>query len=613
MQKMKRIALKYIRFLICFVLVFSVLALPQLQILSITANAQEYIPGVYTVKVSTTLRLRSEPNTSATVLDNLPNGTVVRVTQVSGGWGYINHDGKSGWISLEYTLFNGNVLPHTVKRKVIDVSHHQGGNIDWKKVKADGVQAAIIRLGVRGYGSGNPIKLDDYFLKNYKGATDAGLPVGVYFYGIPYSVQDAIDEANFVINVLKNNKIVLEYPVYFDIEYEGLNSYSKEAWSAASDAFMKKIEEAGYYAGLYTGRWNMENKIDPSILVGRGVWVAEYNSSLTETTYKGRYEMWQYSESGRVNGIYNSKGELVDVDMNWCYVDYPTFIKNNGYNGFEKPEEPEEPEEPQTPGDTEWRVIIEPTYESDGQRALIDKVTEKILKTELIPRLRYRPGEMTVIQPPTESENGFKAIYCLDTNKLLSKTPIPKTSSGLTEFDFGTESDWQIYTPESCQTEGWRRRYAKNPGYENVYEEELIEALPHEPGEANTTDPDCEHEGSILIKCKHCETVLQYTSISTVEHSYGEWEVKTKATRAKDGTLVRVCEVCGGENTKPYKLYDLNEDGKVDASDARFALRFGARLDIPDKLYEIISDDGAGKSTWTSIARSILRIAAKLD
>ena len=181
MQKMKRIALKYIRFLICFVLVFSVLALPQLQILSITANAQEYIPGVYTVKVSTTLRLRSEPNTSATVLDNLPNGTVVRVTQVSGGWGYINHDGKSGWISLEYTLFNGNVLPHTIKRKVIDVSHHQGGNIDWKKVKTDGVQAAIIRLGVRGYGSGNPIKLDDSFLKNYKGATDAGLPVGVYF------------------------------------------------------------------------------------------------------------------------------------------------------------------------------------------------------------------------------------------------------------------------------------------------------------------------------------------------------------------------------------------------------------------------------------------------
>jgi len=173
----RRNVFRYISFIMSFIMIFSIFSAGEL-----TAKADEFTfqPGMYAVNVNTSLRLRSEPGTNGAILDSLPNGTVVYVTEVNGSWGKITYNGKTGWISLEYTIFRGDTLPHTLKRKVIDVSYYQG-NINWNAVKADGVEAAILRIGVR-YTDSRKIGMDTKFLEYYEGATKAGIPVGVYFY-----------------------------------------------------------------------------------------------------------------------------------------------------------------------------------------------------------------------------------------------------------------------------------------------------------------------------------------------------------------------------------------------------------------------------------------------
>ena len=544
----RRNVFRYISFIMSFIMIFSIFSAGEL-----TAKADEFTfqPGMYAVNVNTSLRLRSEPGTNGAILDSLPNGTVVYVTEVNGSWGKITYNGKTGWISLEYTIFRGDTLPHTLKRKVIDVSYYQG-NINWNAVKADGVEAAILRIGVR-YTRSKEIGMDTKFLEYYEGATKAGIPVGVYFYSVSLNVQQALDEADFVITALKNNNIVLEYPVFYDIEDKNIYYLGKEMWTAMSNAFMTKIEEAGYYAGIYTSKWHFETYIDPSILVGRAVWVAEYTTK-ENTTYKGDYGMWQYSNTGRVNGINGY------VDMNWCYVDWPSFIKKNGYNGFEKQDE-----------NTYWDIISAPTHEKDGERILIDKKTGKAIKGELIPRLKYRASEPTVVKQPTAAQDGLMQTVCLDTGVILGQTPVPSLNSGPASYDFGTDEDWIVQIAPTCETAGRRIRYAKNSGGKEVIQWEFIAPIPHEAASEKTVGKNGNTEARNQTVCKHCGAVIEYT---------------------------------------PHLLYDFDLNSKVDAADARIVLRIAAKLDKATESHLIAS---GGDKINPNLARTILRRAAKLD
>lgn len=198
------------------------------------------------------------------------------------------------------------------KIKGIDISTWQGKvSLDnFKKVKSDGIGFVILRLGYTGTSSGK-CNLDDTFETNYKNAIAAGLPVGVYYYSGTKGETSAKIEAEFVLKHIKGKKI--SYPVYLDLE-ENKNSgrCSKETLAKACNAFCKVINAAGYTAGIYASLSWFNNKIG-NITAPHTKWVAQYNSICT---YKGSYDMWQYSSSGNIKGLTGR------IDVNYCYKDF---------------------------------------------------------------------------------------------------------------------------------------------------------------------------------------------------------------------------------------------------------------------------------------------------
>ena len=189
-----------------------------------------------------------------------------------------------------------------MKKKGIDVSYYQG-TIDWSKVKSSGIEFAILRIGYGMYDNQKDVKFDE----NYKNARANGIPVGLYLYSYAKNVDEAKREANLVLKWLNGRD--LEYPVYFDIEDKSQAKLGKSTLNAMCRAFCEIIEKAGYWAGIYSNKDWATNKISGAEL-GKDYtyWIAQYNSTCT---YTGPYAIWQYSSSGKVNGISGN------VDMNY--------------------------------------------------------------------------------------------------------------------------------------------------------------------------------------------------------------------------------------------------------------------------------------------------------
>lgn len=199
---------------------------------------------------------------------------------------------------------NGQVISH----KGIDVSKHQG-EIDWQQVAEDGVEFAFIRVAVRGYGTGKLVE-DEYFEKNMKGAINAGIKVGVYVFSQAVNEEEVLEEANLVLNKIAPYKI--DCPVVFDVEKISgangrMNELSLEERTNLTLLFCQTIENAGYKPMIYHNMEMGALMLDLETLESYDKWFAYYNSDLY---YPYDYKIWQYSHSGKVNGI---KGE---VDMN---------------------------------------------------------------------------------------------------------------------------------------------------------------------------------------------------------------------------------------------------------------------------------------------------------
>lgn len=203
---------------------------------------------------------------------------------------------------------NGQVVSH----KGIDVSKHQG-KINWQKVADDGVEFAFIRAALRGYGTGKLVE-DEYFEQNIKGALGAGIKVGVYVYSQAINEEELLEEADFVLKQIAPYKI--ECPVVYDVEMVSgadgrMNSLSVEERTKLTALFCQTIEQAGYRPMIYH---NMETgvlKVDLEELENYDKWFAYYNPNFY---YPYAYDVWQYSEKGRVNGI------ETDVDLNISFV-----------------------------------------------------------------------------------------------------------------------------------------------------------------------------------------------------------------------------------------------------------------------------------------------------
>lgn len=204
----------------------------------------------------------------------------------------------------------------------VDVSYYNG-TIDWTKAKKAGVQYAIIRVGYRGYGAAGTLCTDTQFLNNIKGSQKAGVKIGVYYFTEAINEKEAIEEAEYCINKISDYDVTL--PVAIDYEFPTSGGkpvgrmynakLSKKAATKNVTAFCKTIKNAGYTPMVYANKSDLATLIDGAALSKNyKIWLANYT---TNTTYSGKYEFWQYTSSGKVNGITGNSGR---VDCNFWYT-----------------------------------------------------------------------------------------------------------------------------------------------------------------------------------------------------------------------------------------------------------------------------------------------------
>lgn len=186
----------------------------------------------------------------------------------------------------------------------LDISKWQG-NVDYRKLKEEGVDFVVLKLGGQTKIDGE-YKIDPKFYQNIEGALNNDIKVGVYFYSYAKSVEEAIKQANFIVDTLEDKKIDL--PIFFD--WENWNSYTKfhisfNTLNKIASSFINRVEELGYKGVLYSSKYYLENIWYKDDYTN---WIAYYTNNFNE--YKDYY-MWQMCSNGKINGI----DGYVDIDI----------------------------------------------------------------------------------------------------------------------------------------------------------------------------------------------------------------------------------------------------------------------------------------------------------
>lgn len=204
--------------------------------------------------------------------------------------------------------------------KGIDVSKWQD-NINWKKVSSSGIDFAMIRSS---YGDSD---VDAKLKRNVTGCEKYGIPYGFYHYTYAKTVAQAKKEAKFFLKTVKNYSP--EYPLVLDIEESFYNSMSRKEVTAIITAFMEELEDASYFAMIYSSAKFLTDNTYMDQLKNYDIWIACWgDEERLISNYDYHYGMWQYSSTGTINGI---DGE---VDLNYAFKDYPQRIRSNGLNNL---------------------------------------------------------------------------------------------------------------------------------------------------------------------------------------------------------------------------------------------------------------------------------------
>lgn len=234
---------------------------------------------------------------------------------------YGSFDTTSPFTNSAYShqdIFAGRRIAHG-----IDVSQWQN-NIDWTAVKAAGIEFAFVRVGYRGYGDAgtlNESTKDIYFDRNMQNANAAGVPVGIYIFSQATTTDEAVEEANYILQHIGTTHVV-SMPLIMDYEYASDDSgggrikkakLSKAQATEVCMAFCDTIAAAGYTPMVYANKSMLNSQLNPQTITDAGyrIWLAHYT---TNTDYAGTFDFWQYSSTGKVGGISGN------VDMNFYYA-----------------------------------------------------------------------------------------------------------------------------------------------------------------------------------------------------------------------------------------------------------------------------------------------------
>ena len=370
----------------------------------INGDAATLVDAPRTVTLTADANIRSGADTTYSILGvGLAGETFEYLNETQNTkWLKVNYNGQTGWVSnvnatlsAQKTIVNvtaankdwdGTTItptptptptPTTIPSAAnaprlstpmvgIDVSSWNQ-EIDWAKVKAAGVDFAIIRMFHHIANTPN-YELDEQFVRNVTEAQKYGIDLGVYFFSYAQTLDAITTEANMVVNELKKYPGVFSFPVIFDAETgdttDDPNVSGNDIYDIASFAgpacknFCDIIAANGYYPMVYSFTWYFKNTIGLSNVKDYDLWLASWPKGSDGTTqiyqdttpaqagsvdhskrdslspYDSNVTMWQYTGSGACDGIYYGDGGSANVDLNVCYVDYPSIIKKGGYNGF---------------------------------------------------------------------------------------------------------------------------------------------------------------------------------------------------------------------------------------------------------------------------------------
>ncbi len=267
------------------------------------------VVGALLILSSCGMLFRNEPTDPGTTVPRDNNGNEIPVysdvdlTALDPGLFYIDENGRVRYSDPAVKIYSG-----------IDISVFQG-DVDWNAVKNDGIDFVILRVGFRGYTKGG-LNEDANFRKNCENALQAGLNVGVYFFSQAITADEAEEEADYVLSLIKDFDI--QYPVAYDwetIDYDNARTdgLDNETITQCAVRFCDKISAAGYTPVIYFNRSLGYFNYDLSMIKDYHFWLAEYKGA---PSFIYDYKLWQYSKDGTVNGIDGS------VDLNISIQDY---------------------------------------------------------------------------------------------------------------------------------------------------------------------------------------------------------------------------------------------------------------------------------------------------
>lgn len=281
------------------------------------APVEQYATTPVDVPGSTTTTAEDVPALNWTYITGpdgkqIPYFAGVPVNTFGSGSFYWNAAGRLEYSGTDFTTRFG-----------IDVSAYQNRaisdkTIDWDAAKNDGVEFAFVRIGLRGTSTGG-LNADGFYAQNIDGAMAAGIDTGVYFFSQAITVEEAIEEANYVISLLGGR--TLTGPVAYDWEMHDstyrVYGTSPAMATACAKAFCETIEAAGYRAMIYTSSYVAYNKFDLSVLSDYPMWYPEYKSADSSALYPQLYyrpDYWQFTSKGSVTGLSSS------VDCNLQFI-----------------------------------------------------------------------------------------------------------------------------------------------------------------------------------------------------------------------------------------------------------------------------------------------------
>lgn len=187
--------------------------------------------------------------------------------------------------------------------------------IDFSKVKKDGLDFVMVRVGARGYSTGQLV-MDDYFTENVKRASDAGLQVGVYFFSQAISVEEALEEANLMLDSIQDYHVTYPVAFYMD-EIAGdtsrIDKLTKAEKTEIAKTFLEAVQGAGYNAMLCGDKEWLIKQVDLSKLTDYDIWLTQIQDV---PDYPYKFSMWQYSVTGSVDGISGY------ANLNISFIDY---------------------------------------------------------------------------------------------------------------------------------------------------------------------------------------------------------------------------------------------------------------------------------------------------